>query len=48
VNFKTNDAAQQSFNASSGTSPGVTASYCAPDCLPQEARQVVLAIKILF
>jgi hypothetical protein len=48
LNFKTNDAAQQSFNASSGTSPGVTASYGAPDCLPQEARQVVLAIKILF
>ena len=48
VNFKTNDAAQQSFNTRTGRSPGVTASYGAPDSLPQEARQVVLAIKILF
>jgi hypothetical protein len=48
VNYNTNDAAQQSFNTSTGTTPGVTASYGAPDRLPQEARQVVLALKILF
>jgi hypothetical protein len=48
VNYNTNDAAQQSFNTRTGTTPGVTASYGAPDRLPQEARQVVLALKILF
>src|SRR6202043_1670920 len=44
----TNDAAQQSFNTRTGTTPGVTASYGAPVRLPQEARQVGLALKILF
>jgi hypothetical protein len=48
VNYNTNDAAQQSFNTRTGTAPGVTASYGAPDRLPQEARQVVLALKLLF
>ncbi|HXB71225.1 MAG TPA: TonB-dependent receptor [Candidatus Acidoferrales bacterium] len=48
VNYNSNDAAQQSFNTRTGTTPGVTASYGAPDLLPQEARQVVLALKILF
>ena len=48
VNYDTNDAAQQSFNTRTGTTPGVTASYGAPDRLPQEARQVVLALKIFF
>src|SRR5450432_593256 len=48
VNYRTNDAAQQSFNTGTGTTPGVTASYGTPDRLPQEARQVVLALKILF
>ena len=48
VNYNTNDAAQQSFNTRTGTTPGVTASYGTPDGLPQEARQVVLALKILF
>jgi hypothetical protein len=48
VNYNTNDAAQQSFNTRTGTTSGVTASYGAPDRLPQEARQVVLALKILF
>jgi len=48
VNYQTNDAAQLSFNTTKASSPGVTASFGTPDGLPQEARQVVLAIKILF
>jgi hypothetical protein len=48
VNYKTNDAAQRSFNTSAGGVPGVTASFGTPNGLPQEARQVVLALKILF
>jgi hypothetical protein len=48
VNYKTNDAAQRSFNTTSGSSPGVTASFGTPDGLPQEARQIVLALKVLF
>jgi hypothetical protein len=48
VNFRTNDAAQQSFNTRSGSVPGVTASYGTPDQMPQEARQLVLAVKIAF
>ena len=48
VNYNTNDAAQPSLNTRTGAIPGVTASYGTPDRLPQEARQVVLALKLLF
>jgi hypothetical protein len=38
-----------SFNTSSGTSiPGVLASFGAPERFPQEARQLVLAVKLIF
>jgi hypothetical protein len=38
-----------SFNTSGGTSvPGVLASFGTPDRFPQEARQLVLAVKLIF
>jgi hypothetical protein len=38
-----------SFNTSSGTSvPGVLGSFGAPERFPQEARQLVLAVKLIF
>jgi len=38
-----------SFNTSGGSSvPGVLASFGTPDRFPQEARQVVLAVKLIF
>jgi hypothetical protein len=45
----TANVAVSSFNTSSGTSsPGVLASYGTPDRFPQEARQLVLAVKLIF
>jgi len=45
----TADVGVSSFNTSGGTSvPGVLASYGTPERFPQEARQLVLAVKLIF
>jgi hypothetical protein len=45
----TGNVAAPSFNTSNGNSvPGVVASFGTPDRLPQEARQVVIAVKLIF
>lgn len=45
----TGDVAAPSFNNQTGlTVPGVTASFGTPDRAPQEARQIVMALKFIF
>ncbi len=45
----TADVGVSSFNTNSGTAvPGVLASFGTPERFPQEARQVVLAVKLIF
>jgi hypothetical protein len=40
--------AASSFNSAAGAVPGVVASYGTPERGPQEARQIVLAVKLTF
>jgi hypothetical protein len=45
----TNNVAAPSFNTQTGqTVPGVVASFGTPDRAPQEARQIVMALKFIF
>jgi len=45
----TNNVAAPSFNTQTGqTIPGVMASFGTPDRAPQEARQIVIALKFIF
>jgi hypothetical protein len=45
----TGNVAAPSFNTSTGsTVPGVLASYGTPERFPQEARQIVMALKLIF
>ena len=48
VNRNSNNLALASFNTLTASTPGVTASFGTPDRQPQEARQVVLALKLVF
>jgi hypothetical protein len=46
---ETGNVAANSFNAANGSSlPGVIASFGTPERFPQEARQVVMALKLIF
>lgn len=48
INVGSNNVAHSSFNTAISSIPGVTVSYGRPDRLPQEARQTVLALKLMF
>ncbi len=49
VKAATTNMAASSFNTNRGSRiPGVVASYGTPDGFPQEARQIVLALKLIF
>ena len=48
VNSSSRDVARLSWNTPTAMIPGVTASFGAPERLPQEARQIVLGLKLLF
>jgi hypothetical protein len=49
IKVDSGDVAAFSFNNTSGTSvPGVVASFGTPDRFPQEARQIVMALKLIF
>jgi hypothetical protein len=49
IKVDSGDVAAFSFNNTSRTSvPGVVASYGTPDRFPQEARQIVIAVKLIF
>jgi outer membrane receptor protein involved in Fe transport len=48
VNRNSNNLALATFNTATASTPGVTASFGTPDRQPQEARQVVLALRLTF
>jgi hypothetical protein len=48
VNSSSRDVARLSWNTPTTMIPGVTASFGTPERLPQEARQIVLGLKVLF
>jgi hypothetical protein len=48
VNSSSRDVARLSWNTQTTTTPGVIASFGTPERLPQEARQIVLGLKVLF
>ena len=49
IQVNSRDVGALSFNNATGASiPGVVASYGTPDRLPQEARQIVMALKLVF
>jgi hypothetical protein len=48
INRNSSNLALASFNTAAASTPGVTASYGTPDRQPQEARQVVLALRVTF
>ena len=48
VNSSSRDIARLSWATPTTMIPGVTASFGTPERLPQEARQIVLGLKVLF
>lgn len=48
VNSSSRDIARLSWHTATIMIPGVTASFGTPERLPQEARQIVLGLKLLF
>jgi hypothetical protein len=48
VNSSARDVARLSWNTPTTMTPAVTASFGTPERLPQEARQIVLGLKVLF
>jgi carboxypeptidase family protein/TonB-dependent receptor-like protein len=48
INTGSLDVGATTFTSSTGSTPGVTASYGTPRNRPQEARQIVMALKITF